>query len=112
MYARRVRKILSVLGTLLVIAVIAVMAYLKWWNIWGQADQGEACSGRAGCKSFYCLQHEMVSGVEQTSKGYCTASCDSDKDCVKGLQCVVPTPQALDDLPAHGRPSKLCERMK
>ena len=107
------KKVLSALGTLLVVGAIVAFAYLKWWNVFGQAKQGQSCSGRAGCRSFYCLEHEMVGSAEQKSSGgYCTDKCDSDSDCVKGLKCVVPSQQALDDLPAHGRPSKLCERTR
>lgn len=106
------RKIGSALGTLVVIAAIGAFAYLKWWNVAGQGDLGEACRSRAGCKSFYCLEHEKVGGVEQKSAGYCTASCSSDSDCMKGMSCVVPSQTALDDLPKYGRPDKLCQRIR
>ena len=89
-----------------------VLAYLKWWNIAGQNKLDESCSGRGGCRSFWCLEHEKVGGKEQKSEGYCTDSCDKDADCTTGMACVVPTPEALDDLAAHGRPSKLCERTR
>lgn len=106
------KKLLSGLGTLAVIAGIAVLAYLKWWNVFGQAKLGEPCDGRAGCRSFYCLQHERVGSGEAPSPGYCTASCETDADCTAGLACVVPSATALDDLPSHGRPDKLCERTR
>jgi hypothetical protein len=107
-----VKKLLSALGTVVVVVAIAAMAYLKWWNVAGQAVLGEACEGRAGCRSFYCLAHERVGAAEQRSPGYCTASCDGDADCAPDLRCVAPSPEALDDLPALGRPSKLCERVR
>ena len=106
------KKVLSALGTLVVIAGVVVLAYLKWWNVVGQAKLGEPCDGRAGCRSFYCLAHERVGQVEQPSSGYCTASCETDADCIAGLACVVPSAAALDDLPSHGRPDKLCERIR
>jgi hypothetical protein len=106
------KKVFSALSTILFIAGVGALIYLKWWNVAGQNDQGESCSGRAGCKSFWCLEHEFVGSAEQKSAGYCTDKCDSDSDCVKGLKCVVPTAQALDDLAKYGRPSKLCERVK
>jgi hypothetical protein len=107
-----VNKLWSVLGTVLAIAGIAALVYLKWWNVFGQAKLGEPCEGRAGCRSFYCLKHERVGSAEPVSGGYCTASCDSDADCTTGLHCVVPSAIALDDLPSHGRPNKLCERAR
>ena len=106
------KKLLSALGTVAVVVAIAAMAYLKWWNVAGQGGLGEACESRAGCRSFYCLAHERSGGAEQRSAGYCTASCDGDADCAPGLACVVPSAAALDDLPALGRPSKLCERVR
>ena len=106
------KKVLNILGTILVLAVFASLAYLKWWNVAGQNKMGESCSGRAGCRSFYCLEHELVGKTEPKSDGYCTDSCDKDDDCTTGLKCVTPTAIALDDLPSHGRPTKLCERVR
>jgi len=107
-----VKKVFSALGTLAVVAGFAFLAYLKWWNVAGQNKLGEPCEGRAGCRSFYCLEHERVGQAERPSAGYCTDSCETDADCTTGLACVVPSAEALDDLPAHGRPSKLCERIR
>jgi len=107
-----VKKIASALGTVAVVAGIALLIYLKWWNVVGQNKLGEPCSGRAGCRSFYCLEHERVGSAEPRTAGYCTASCDSDADCIPGLACVVPSAEALDDLPSHGRPARLCERVR
>lgn len=104
------KKVLNILGTVVMVAVIGVLAYLKWWNVAGQNKLGESCSGRAGCRSFYCLEHEFAGKTERKSDGYCTDSCDTDADCTDNLRCVVPTQLALDDLPGHGRPKKLCER--
>lgn len=106
------KKLLSVAGTLLILAGVAALVYLKWWNIAGQNKQGGSCDGRGDCRSFWCLEHELVGSGEQKSAGYCTDKCDDDSDCVKGLKCVVPSQQALDDLAKYGRPSKLCERAR
>jgi len=105
-----VKKILNVLGTVAVVAVICLFAYLKWWNVFGQEKLGGSCDSRAGCRSFWCLKHELAGSGERVSSGYCTDKCDSDADCNKGMSCVVPTAEALDDLAKYMRPSKLCER--
>ncbi len=104
------KQLLSALGTFAVVAGFIVLGYLKWWNVAGQNKLGEPCEGRAGCRSFYCLEHERVGSAEPHSAGYCTASCDTDKDCSPGLVCVIPSAAALDDLARYGRPNKLCER--
>lgn len=106
-----VKKILNALGTVAVVAVICLFAYLKWWNIFGQEKLGGECSNRGGCRSYWCLKHELVGSAEHASSGYCTDKCDSDGDCNKDMKCVVPTADALDDLAKHMRPSKLCERV-
>jgi len=106
------KKILNVAGTVAVVAGIILLAALKWWNVFGQSKQGGSCSSRAGCRSYWCLKHEMVGQAERTSDGYCTDKCDTDKDCDTGMSCVVPTATALDDLAALGRPKKLCERVR
>ena len=68
------KKVFSALGTLAVVAGFAFLAYLKWWNVAGQNKLGEPCEGRAGCRSFYCLEHERVGQAERPSAGYCTDS--------------------------------------
>jgi hypothetical protein len=105
------KKILNVLGIVVVVAVIAAFAYLKWWNVVGQDKLNGSCSSRAGCRSFWCLSHELKGSAEQPSSGYCTDKCDADSDCTDGMKCVVPTPAALDDLAKAMRPKKLCERV-
>ena len=106
-----VKKVLNVLGTIVVIAGICLFAYLKWWNIFGQHKLGGDCNTRAGCRSFWCLKHELAGSGERTSSGYCTDKCGSDSDCNRDMKCVVPTAAALDDLAKLMRPSKLCERV-
>jgi hypothetical protein len=107
-----VKKILNVLGSVAVVAGILLFAYLKWWNVFGQEKLGGSCSSRAGCRSYWCLKHELVGSAEQPSSGYCTDKCDTDKDCIEGMTCVVPTATALDDLAKYGRPKKLCQRVR
>ena len=107
-----VKKVLNVAGTVAVVAFFLLLAYLKWWNLFGQEKLGGSCSSRAGCRSYWCLKHEMVGQAEKVSDGYCTDKCETDKDCDTGMSCVVPTATALDDLAALGRPKKLCERVR
>lgn len=107
-----VKKVLNALGALAVVAAIVAFAYLKWWNVFGQEKLGGECSNRGGCRSFWCLKHELAGSAEQPSSGYCTAKCEVDSDCNKDMKCVVPTAAALDDLSKYMRPSKLCERVR
>jgi hypothetical protein len=107
-----VKKILNVAGTVAVVAGIVLLAYLKFWNVFGQEKLGGSCSTRAGCRSFWCLKHELVGQDQKTSGGYCTDKCETDKDCNTGMSCVVPTAEALDDLAKLGRPKKLCMRVR
>jgi hypothetical protein len=106
------KKVLNVAGTVAVVAFFLLLAYLKWWNVFGQEKLGGSCSSRAGCRSFWCLKHEMVGSAEKVSDGYCTDKCDTDKDCNEGMSCVVPSAQAFDDLAKLGRPNKLCMRVR
>jgi hypothetical protein len=106
-----VKKILNVAGTVAVVAGVLLLAFLKFWNVFGQSKLGGSCSSRAGCRSYWCLKHELVGKAERPSDGYCTDKCETDQDCDKGMSCVVATPEALDDLAKLGRPKKLCERV-
>jgi hypothetical protein len=105
----RALKLIVVIAT---VAVLAAGVYLKWWVIFGQVGVNEPCSGRGGCKTFWCLSHERRGQEDVPSAGYCTDKCTDDRDCEKsGLRCVVPTQAALDDLARFGRPQKLCMRV-
>jgi hypothetical protein len=106
-----VKKILNVLGTLLVLAVALLFAYLKWWNVVGQDKLNGSCNSSAGCRSYWCLKHELDGPAERPSSGYCTDKCSEDSDCTTGMSCVVPSAEALDDLAKAMRPKKLCERV-
>ena len=106
-------KVLSVVGTIVVVVLLLALVALRYWNMFGQNDLGERCRGRAGCKSFQCLAHARRGAVETAVDGYCTAPCERDEECLPaGLRCVVPSQLALDDLPALGRPAKLCQRVE
>lgn len=109
--ASRLKKVLNVLGTLAVIAGILAFAYLKWWNVFGQSKLGGSCDSRAGCRSYWCLKHELSGSAERVSSGYCTDKCSDDSDCMEGMSCVVPSAEALDDLAKAMRPKKLCQRV-
>ncbi len=106
------KKLLNVLGTIVVLAGVLVLAYLKWWNVVGQDKLGGSCDSRAGCRSYWCLKHELDGSAERPSAGYCTDKCSENSDCGKGMACVVPTAEALDDLAKAMRPNKLCERVR
>lgn len=108
------KRILSALGTIVVVGAIVSVGALKWWNVFGMKKMGHECSSRLGCRSYYCLAHARrgPAGSDEKVPGYCTDKCESDGDCEAGLRCVVPTQAALDDLPALGRPKKLCERVE
>jgi hypothetical protein len=107
-----VKKLLSALGTIVVVGGLLAFGALRYWNVFGQAKLGGSCASRAGCRSFWCLAHARRGPVEEKVAGYCTDKCDTDADCAEaGLKCVVPTPEALDDLAKLGRPAKLCERV-
>ncbi len=106
-----VKKILNALGTVAFLAVVLVLAYLKWWNVVGQDKLDGSCDSSAGCRSYWCLKHELNGSAERPSGGYCTDKCSADSDCTKGMACVTPSAEALDDLAKAMRPKKLCERV-
>ena len=103
-------RVARAIGLALFLVALLALGALRFWNLWGQADLGEKCSGRAGCKTFWCLSHAIQGGVEGPSEGYCTDKCKSDADCKPGMKCVAPSQAALDDLAKAMRPERLCER--
>jgi hypothetical protein len=105
-------KVARAIALVLFFAALIAMGVLRYWNLWGQGDLGDACSGRAGCKSFWCLSHAFRGGSETASEGYCTDKCKSDADCKPGMKCVVPTQEAAGDLAKAMRPERLCERFQ
>jgi hypothetical protein len=105
-------KVARAIALVVVVAGFLAVGALRYWNIWGQGDLGAKCSGRAGCKSFWCLSHAFRGGVEGPSEGYCTDKCKSDADCKPGMKCVAPSQAALDDLARAMRPQRLCQRFE
>jgi hypothetical protein len=106
-----VKKILNVLGLVVIVAGALALAYLKWWNVVGQDKLNGSCNSSAGCRSYWCLKHELNGSAERASSGYCTDKCSDNSDCTDGMSCVTPTAEALDDLAKAMRPKKLCERV-
>ena len=111
------KRVAQIVGTILVIAFFGVFAYMRWLVTFGQEKLGGACQTRAGCRSYYCLNHERAGGPDGTERvvaGYCTAACKDDHDCAEspGMSCVTPSQAALDDLARWGRPAKLCMRVR
>ena len=102
---------LNILGTVVVVAAALALAYLKWFNVVGQDKLNGSCSSSAGCRSYWCLKHELNGSAERPSSGYCTDKCSDNSDCTEGMACVVPSAEALDDLAKAMRPKKLCERV-
>jgi len=69
---------------------------------------GDTCSHSIGCKSFYCLHHQLSGSAQVPGPGHCTQSCDRDSDCGSGAACVNLGDDARDDLPPFGKPDKAC----
>jgi len=108
----RWKKIWSWTATGLFLLGVFFLVALRWWNMFGQSGFGAHCRWTGGCKSFYCLRHELRDGVQVKSRGYCTKGCSSDASCASaGLSCVKPGGGAKSDLPPFGKPSKLCMRV-
>ena len=82
---------------------------LVMWNIFGQGPYGDSCTYSLGCKTFYCIHHELHGSAQWTApKGTCTKSCDTDDECGKDAKCVVLSDEARDDLPPFGKPDRAC----
>jgi len=98
----------KVLGTIVVLLGMLGGGFLVFWNIFGMAPYGDRCNHSVGCKSFYCLHHQLSNGAQVPSPGHCTKSCDSDGDCDTGAVCVTLSEDSRDDLPPLGKPDKAC----
>lgn len=103
-----VGKLLSKLGTALFVVVVLGLGGLVAWNVFGQGPYGDACHHSIGCRSFYCVRHELAGSAQVASGGHCTKSCDTDRDCGSGARCVVLSDDARDDLPPFGKPDRAC----
>jgi hypothetical protein len=103
-----VNKVLSRIGTVVVALAMLGGGALVLWNVFGQGPYGDSCQFSLGCRSFYCLSHELRGSAQVSSKGRCTKSCDSDAECGAGAVCVVLSESSRDDLPPFGKPDKAC----
>ena len=103
------KRLLSRIGTVIFLIGVVGIGSLVAWNIFGQGPYGDSCSYSIGCKSFYCVHHELRGDKQWTApKGMCTKSCDADTECGSGARCVVLSDESRDDLPPFGKPSKAC----
>jgi hypothetical protein len=100
------------IGTVVVVLVMLGGGALVAWNVFGQGPYNDSCSHALGCRSFYCLEHELVGSNQWTSTGYCTKKCEADSDCGSAARCVVLSSDALDDLPPYGKPDRACMRVR
>jgi hypothetical protein len=103
------RQLFVKIGGVLVILVVLGIGGLVAWNMFGQGPYGDTCNYSLGCRSYYCVKHELR-GERQWSapKGMCTKSCDHDAECGKDARCVTLTDDTRDDLPPFGKPDKAC----
>ena len=106
------KKLLVQLGTLIVAAGMVGGGALVMWNIFGQGPYGDRCSYALGCRSFYCLSHEMAGSAQVSSAGTCTKRCEADAECGAGAVCVVLGDNARDDLPPFGKPTRACMKVR
>lgn len=107
-----IRGVISKLGSVLIVAGILGIGALVAWNVFGQAKLGSECEHSLGCRSYYCVHHELAGAQQVRSPhGMCTRSCETDADCkAAGATCVVLGDEARDDLPPFGKPDKACLR--
>ena len=104
-----VRSLLSKIGTVIIVVGVLGLAGLIAWNVFGQGPYGDACSYSLGCRSFYCVKHELRGERQWAAPhGTCTKSCDHDDECGSGARCVTLSDDSRDDLPPVGKPDKAC----
>ena len=102
------KKLLNVLGTIVVGLVMLAGGFLVFWNVFGMGPYADTCAHSIGCKSFYCLKHQLRGTEQVPASGHCTKSCDIDGDCGSGAMCVTLSDDSRDDLPPFGKPTKAC----
>ena len=104
-----VRGFFSKLGTALIAFGMLGIGALVAWNLFGQSRYRGECEHSLGCRSFYCVHHELEHKQQiRAPHGMCTKSCDSDADCEAGAACVVLGDEARDDPPPLGKPDRAC----
>ena len=101
-------KLRGALSTALFVVVVLTGGALVAWNVFGQGPYGDTCHHALGCRSFYCVHHELQGSAQISSGGHCTKSCDTDDECGSGAKCVVLGDDARDDLPPLGKPDRAC----
>lgn len=104
-------KLASRIGTVVVGIAMLGGGALVLWNVFGQGPYGDTCRFSIGCRSFYCLSHELRGEAQVSSGGHCTKACDADDECGAGARCVALTEASRDDLPPFGKPDKACMRV-
>src|SRR5262249_40747988 len=110
--AVNVKSVLSKVGTVVFIIGVVGIGALIAWNVFGQGPYGDTCKFSLGCKTFYCVHHELRGDKQWTSpKGMCTKECEKDDDCGSGARCVVLSDDTRDDLPPFGKPERACLRL-
>jgi|SRR5580693_8038161 hypothetical protein len=106
------RKLLRRLGTALVALLMLAGGGLVFWNVFVQGPYGDSCSHSLGCRSYFCLRHELAGEAQVAAPGHCTKSCDRDDECGSGTRCVVLGDEARDDLPPFGKPTRACMHVR
>ncbi len=105
----RVRSVLSKISTVIIVLGVLGLGGLVAWNVFGQGPYGDQCSYSIGCRSFYCVKHELRGERQWAAPtGMCTKSCDRDDECGSGGRCVTLSDDARSDLPPFGKPDKAC----
>jgi hypothetical protein len=101
-------KVLKAIGTAVVALAMLGGGALVLWNVFGMGSYGETCHYTPGCKSYYCVHHELVGSAQMSSGGRCTKSCDEDGECGEGAKCVELSEASRDDLPPYFKPRRAC----
>jgi hypothetical protein len=103
------RQVLSkIVGVVLLLGALGIGGLVAW-NVFGQGPYGDHCSYAIGCRSFYCVKHELRGERQwRASQGMCTKSCDHDDDCGSNARCAALSEETRDDLPPFGKPEKAC----
>ena len=107
----RLRSFLDKVGTVGVAVGMILIGGLVWWNVCGQGPYQDSCHYSLGCKSFYCLHHDLKGSAQVDGDGYCTKSCDTDGDCGTGYKCATLSDDSRGDLPPFGKPDQACMRV-